>query len=67
MIPLHEIIAKAKLLGIEGAEAMERAELIRAIQIKEGHSPCYGTNWCKPEWKEACIWKDECDSKIFTQ
>jgi len=67
MIPLHKIIAKAKQLGIEGAEAMDRMHLIRAIQVKEGHSPCYGTSWCKPEWKEACMWKDECNAKIFTQ
>ena len=66
MIPLHEIIAKAKALGIEGADAMDRTELIRAIQVREGHSPCYGTDWCKPEWKAACIWKDECASKIFS-
>jgi hypothetical protein len=66
MVPLHEIIAKAIALGIEGAGAMDRTELIRAIQVKEGHSPCYGTDWCKPEWKAACIWKDECASKIFS-
>lgn len=67
MIPLHEIIAKARMLGIEGAEAMERAELIRAIQLKEGHSPCFGSDWCKPEWREACMWKDECGAKIFIE
>jgi hypothetical protein len=66
MIPLHEIIAKAKALGIEGADTMDRTQLIRAIQVREGHSPCYGTDWCKPEWKAACMWKDECDSKIFS-
>ena len=48
-------------------EAMERAELIRATQLKEGHSPCFGSDWCKPEWREACMWKDECGAKIFIE
>ena len=66
MIPMHEIIAKAQVLGIEGAEGMERIDLIRAIQVREGHSPCYGTDWCMPPWQEACLWKDECKAKTFT-
>lgn len=67
MIPLHEIIAKASLLGIENAGSMERAELIRSIQLREGYSPCFDSEWCKPAFREACMWRDECRAKIFTE
>lgn len=66
MIPLHEMIAKARLLGIDNAEVMARADLIRAIQRAEGNSPCFGSEWCKPEYRETCMWKDECGAKVYS-
>lgn len=44
---------------------MDRVTLIRAIQVKEGHQPCYGTDWCKPEWSEKCIWKEGCTAEEY--
>ena len=67
MMTLEEIQRKAEVLGIEGATHMNKIDLVRAIQVKEGHSPCYNTNWCRPEWKEACIWRDECKAMKYFQ
>lgn len=65
MLAVKEIRELAKRLGIEGCEKMDRITLIRAIQVKEGHQPCYGTDWCKPEWSEKCIWKEGCSAEEY--
>jgi len=52
-------------MGIAGFENMDKCTLIRAIQLKEGHTPCYGTDWCKLEWKETCAWKEDCTAENF--
>lgn len=65
MISVDEIRKHAADLGVQGIEHMTQTEMIRAIQLKEGHSPCYGTDWCKPEWKEVCVWKDVCDAEKY--
>jgi len=43
MISIDNIRKRAAALVIEGMEHMTQTELIRTIQIREGHSPCYGT------------------------
>lgn len=65
MIPIQEVRKRAVKLGIHDTKNMNRTELIRAIQSKEGHTPCYNTDWCKPEWKERCAWKDECNAEDY--
>jgi len=65
MISIDNIRKRAAALVIEGMEHMTQTELIRTIQIWEGHSPCYGTAWCKPEWKKTCVWKDVCDAENY--
>jgi len=65
MISIKEIRQRAAKLGIQGVEHMKRTDLIRTIQATEGHTPCYNTDWCKPEWKEHCVWKDECNAEDY--
>ncbi len=65
MISIKEIRRRAHELGIQGADKMNRTQLFRDIQVKEGHTPCYNTPWCKPEWKEHCAWRDECDAEDY--
>ncbi len=65
MISVDEIRKHAADLGIQGVEHMTRTEMIRAIQHKEGHSACYDTDWCKPEWEETCRWKNVCDAEKY--
>jgi len=65
MISTKEIRRRAAKLGIQGVEQMDRTALIRAIQVMEGHTPCYNTDWCTPEWKENCAWKDDCNAEDY--
>ena len=65
MIPMKEIRRRAAGLGIRDVDKMDRTQRIRAIQVREGHTPCYNTPWCKPEWKEHCAWKDECGAEDY--
>lgn len=65
MHSMEEIRARARALGVEGVDDMDKTTLIRAIQVKEGHTPCFGTDWCKPEWRERCAWKDECSAEDY--
>jgi hypothetical protein len=53
-----EIKEKAKNLGIIPGK-MNKTDLIRATQVKEGYTPCYGTvtNGC-PHMK--CCFRDDC-------
>lgn len=65
MISLDSVRRQAASMGIVGVAEMDKRTLIRAIQLKEGHTPCYGTDWCKLEWKEACAWKEDCSAENF--
>ncbi len=55
---MNEIKEKARELGLRVGK-MKKAELIRAIQLQEGNSPCYqtGQNLCT---QESCCWRDDC-------
>jgi len=67
MTSIKEIRRQAAKMGIHGVEHMDRRGLVRAIQMKEGHTPCFDTDWCKPEWREYCLWKDECNADDYFQ
>ena len=58
MKPL-EIKRKAMNLGISNALSMDMDTLIRAIQVKEGFSPCFktGSTDCV---QFACLWQSMC-------
>ncbi len=55
---MTEIKAKATSLGLPVGK-MRKAELIRAIQTKEGNFPCFETakEYCS---QKACCWRDAC-------
>ena len=40
---MPQIREKARLLGVKNYSRLRKADLIRAIQAKEGNSPCYQT------------------------
>ncbi len=65
MVAIEEIREMGKRLGVEGAIRLGRAELIRAIQIREGHRPCFGSQWCNPCQRDGCMWKEHCDAHTF--
>lgn len=41
MPKLKEIQAMAKKLGLRKTAGMNKSDLIRAVQVAEGNSPCY--------------------------
>ena len=55
---MTEIKAKAKALGVEPGK-MKKAELIHAIQIAEGCTPCYGRSKGDCPWMQCC-WRSDC-------
>ena len=52
---------KARGLNIDFT-GMNKFEVIRAIQIKEGSRPCYGnfSPGVKCEFADGCCWKRDC-------
>ena len=54
---ISDIRNKAKALGIM-PENMSKPELIRAIQMKEGYSPCYGNPGGRCMYVECCFRQD---------
>lgn len=40
-----------------------QAQLIRELQIQEGHNPCYATpsaEYCQHKEQEKCCWRYDC-------
>lgn len=55
---LKEIRVKARGLGVKNYSRMKKDDLIRAIQEKEGNSPCYQNIYdC---WEFDCLWRLDC-------
>jgi hypothetical protein len=57
-LTVTEIKAKARTLGVEPGK-MKKAELIHAIQIAEGCTPCYGRSNGDCPWT-GCCWRGDC-------
>jgi hypothetical protein len=56
---LSKVIWNAKKKGIVNAPNLTKPELIRAIQIKEGNTPCFGTGVGNCA-RYACLWWEDC-------
>jgi Rho termination factor, N-terminal domain len=57
---LNQIREKARGLGVKNYSRLRKAELIRAIQAKEGNSPCYeAIAGCQ---QQDCLWQADCQS-----
>jgi hypothetical protein len=55
-----EIRAKARQLGVKNYSRLNKADLIRAIQVAEGNSPCYLQIYdCRVY---DCLWRPECQT-----
>jgi hypothetical protein len=55
---MQEVREKAKLLDLKSGK-MKKADLIHAIQLKEGNTPCFqtGVESCD---QAACCWRTDC-------
>jgi len=65
MTPMLKLREKATMLGIEHIMELDCTALIRVIQIRESHQPCFGSQWCNPCQREECPWKVDCDAQPF--
>jgi hypothetical protein len=54
---MTEIRMKAQYLGIDPGK-MKKPELIHAIQIAEGYTPCFGTSGGHCDYTDCCFIKD---------
>jgi Rho termination factor, N-terminal domain len=55
---MNQIIEKARLLAVKNYSRLRKADLIRAIQEKEGNFPCYqGIPGCQ---QQDCLWMPGC-------
>jgi len=58
-----EIRGKARQLGMKNYSRLNKADLIRAIQVAEGHAPCYQQiNDCRVE---DCLWHPDCQGSSY--
>ena len=55
---MQEVRDKAKTLGINSF-GMKKVDLIRAIQSREGNSPCFQTGLISCD-QFNCCWRSEC-------
>lgn len=55
---IYDIRVIAKNMGID-PKKMNKTDLIKSIQIKEGNSPCYKTagSYCE---QTDCLWRSDC-------
>jgi hypothetical protein len=55
---MHGVREKARMLNLNPGK-MKKADLIRAIQAKEGNFPCFETakDFCN---QMECCWKSDC-------
>jgi len=57
---IQEIKEIAKKLGLKTLN-LNKGDLIRAIQTKEGNIPCFCTRHMLVCGQPACLWRDDCD------
>lgn len=60
----EKIRLRARSLSIKHSERMKKNELIQAIQIAEGKSPCFDQQWCKPSRHQLCDWRYDCHARL---
>ena len=63
VVEKQRLYIRARRLGIQFTSHTSKLRLIRNIQSKEGHYPCFGTDersYCPG----GCEWEDECKSML---
>jgi len=61
---IYEIRVIAKNMDID-PKGMNKADLIKSIQVKEGNFPCFkkAVDYCD---QEDCLWRSDCFSSTTT-
>lgn len=56
----QEVKEIARKLGVK-TEKLDKGELIRAIQSKEGNTPCFGVGEATECGQSGCLWREDCN------
>lgn len=64
MLRENDIRRLAKALGIDDSQESSVYELIRSIQLQEGHMPCFSETWSRPCRIESCPISGLCRSYL---
>ncbi len=59
-LSIIEVKQKAKALGLTLEKTAKKPEIIRAIQMAEGNTPCFGTRPVGDCEQQACCWRADC-------
>jgi hypothetical protein len=51
---------RAYAVGLTGISRIRKGELIRTIQRREGHQPCFGGEDRFACEQQACCWREDC-------
>jgi hypothetical protein len=57
---IDEIRERGRALGIAGLDDMQKADMIRAIQLAEGNRECFGNIWNFECLQLDCCWRKNC-------
>ena len=59
-LSIIEVKQKAKALGLQVEKTAKKADIIRAIQVAEGNTPCFGTRTDGTCEQKGCCWRADC-------
>ena len=59
-LKINDIRNKANDLGVTFDKSAKKTDLIKAIQVAEGNSPCFATPKVGSCGQESCCWRGDC-------
>ncbi|MBE0597292.1 MAG: SAP domain-containing protein [Desulfuromonadales bacterium] len=57
---IEEIRQRARVVGVAASGKMRKAELIRAVQAREGNQACFATDRRVDCDQVGCCWRADC-------
>lgn len=59
---IGDVRSKAKDMGLKTTPKMKKSEIIKAIQVAEGNTPCFGISF-ESCGQDNCCWREDCISE----
>ncbi|GEM_PF-1098730 len=54
------VVSRARISGIRVEPGVSKGDLIRYIQLKDGHEPCFGHPEGPECSRDSCVWYSDC-------
>ena len=61
-LKITDLRNKARDLGVTFNKSATKTDLIKAIQVAEGNSPCFATPKVSSCGQDACCWRGDCSA-----